>query len=371
MGTAARPPWTSRYKDNWDDAYERVMSWWEGAGLDRPLVMNPVPRPEAHPFVPPAEWATSGEDDLDVGYALAFTRHRLENRLYLAEAAPVANTMYASGLGMLASMADARISYSPEAFTAWIERVEDVYSRPLPEFNSASRPYAFAIRMIHRHAGEFGYDAILGANTLMDPLTTLSMMRGVEELCLDLIERPRMVKAWVRQLGDIYLRILEGYREARARHGRREDANWTSMWAPGDFDAVLCDFACMLSPEMFNEFMMPELEREVEFFDYTLFHLDGTQQIQHLDAICSLPGIRAIQWVENQGRSPTERLELFRRIRRHKKSVLLSCPNGEEAVELTKQLGKDGLAIYIGGWMPGQIKSEGEMEALLRSLRAA
>jgi hypothetical protein len=345
------------------------MAWWEGDSLDRPVVLTPVPRPNRQPFKPAADPGSPAARDLDEEYQLAAHRHRLESLHFAAESAPMAGVGYASVLGLLAVMAGGSVRYAPESWTAWIEKEENLYQRDLPEFSPESPPYAFAVRMIHRYAEVFGLDCILGANPMMDALTTLSLMRGVEELCLDLRENPDTVKRWCRRLTDLYLEIVHGFRAARAEHGRREDMNWTGMWAPGDFDAVHCDFSVMVSPEMFEQFVRPQLERQLEFYDYTVWHLDGADQIKHLEAICSFPEIRGIQWVENEGRRPTERLDLFRRIRRLGKSLIIACPSVEEALELTRQLGKDGLALHIGPWLPGLLRTEREMEDLLRRLR--
>lgn len=361
-----RPPWTNRYKDNWDEAWQRMLAWWEGGSLDRPLVITSLPKPDAPLPEAARDPGTPEQRDLDEDYLLAENRHALTSHLYLAEAAPAAMTRYGQLLCMLGRMAGAPIRYAPpEINTAWIEEVPDLYDRDLPEFDANCPPYALAIGMIDRHAGAFGYDCILGANPMLDPLTTLSMMRGAGQLCIDLIDRPEMVKRWSARLGDMFLEIVSGYRQARARHGRREDMNWSGIWAPGDMDALQCDFSTMLSPGMFNEFAMGELERQAAFMDYALWHLDGEEEIRHLDAICSVPGIRAIQWVENRDRRPTERLDLFADIRRRGRSLTLSCPTVDEAVAVTRALGPDGLALQITG-----LRTEKEMATALKRLSA-
>ena len=181
-------------------------------------------------------------------------------------------------------------------------------------------------------------------------MTTLSMMRGPQALCLDLLEHPETVERWTRRLGEMHLAIMAGYRAARAVLGRREDGNWSGLWAPGDMDALQCDFSTMLSPELFIRFALPELERQAAFLDYAFWHLDGTDEIRHLDAILSVSQIRAIQWVDERGRSPLEFAELFRRIRRTGRSVLVfGLTSIDEAVNLAQAVGKDGLAMRIAG----------------------
>jgi len=64
----SRPPWTDKYKQNWDDAYPRLMAWWEGASLDRPIVINSVAKPDAPPFDGPKSIPEMEKADLDADY---------------------------------------------------------------------------------------------------------------------------------------------------------------------------------------------------------------------------------------------------------------------------------------------------------------
>lgn len=46
---------------------------------------------------------------------------------------------------------------------------------------------------------------------------------------------------------------------------------------------ALCDFSVMVSPAMFEEFILPELEATAGAFDHTTYHLDGLERLaRHL-----------------------------------------------------------------------------------------
>ena len=366
VGAVARPPWTAKYKDNWDEAYQRMMAWWEGSGLDRPLILSPVRKPEAPESDLDPCLGMPESQDLDEHYKLFMYERYFGNHYFPAEAVPAAWTLYGSGLCLLGAMAGAPIRYAPEWGTTWIEKVDSLYERELPEFSAACPPHAFAIRMIHRYAEAFGYDCIVGGNILLDPMTTLSMMRGPENLCQDLLDRPEMVKRWCRRLGDLYLAIEAGYSAARAEHGRQDDINLVGVWSPANTEAIQCDFITMLSPAMFQEFVMPEVEREAAAFGYALWHLDGPHELQHLDAILSVPQIRAIQWPRNPASLPLDYVDVFQYVRKRGRSIVTSCETAEEALELTKQVGKDGLALGLPSTL-----SMSEFEAALHALERA
>ena len=108
---------------------------------------------------------------------------------------------------------------------------------------------------------------------------------------------------------------------------------------------------------MFREFLLPSLHRIVEAMPYPMFHLDGTTN--HLEALLSIPGLRAIQWVPGPER---EKLApwygLIRRIKEAGKSVELFA-RPDEIDDLVANVGARGLLIGCSGL------SEEEAERLL------
>ena len=376
--------WTDKYKDNWNDAYGRMMAWWNFEETDRPVVLTPVQKENAGgraggsgaaeetsdrtadgtackaEIVTPEEKARL---ESDAGAHLARAREYNEGHIFTAESAPHAKTGYASLLGMLGACAGCAIRYEPSNLNAWFVKIPDLFEGELPEFRPEKLPYSFTIEMIDRYHAEFGMGCVLGANPLLDPMTTLAMMRGVEDFCADMYERPETVSTWIRRLGDIFLGIAAGYREKRAAFGRREEHNWTGAWAPGDMDAIQCDVSAYISPEMFRRFAMEEAEREAAFFDYSVWHLDGTGEFVHLPDILSIGNIRAIQWVDEKFRNPAEFSHIWKKVLKAGKGLLITAKLGE-AVELTKRLGKRGLAFNLS-----DVKGYAEMEAALKKLR--
>jgi hypothetical protein len=68
---------------------------------------------------------------------------------------------------------------------------------------------------------------------------------------------------------------------------------------------VYSDCSAMISPEMFEEVVMPALIQQCERYPgRAVFHLDGPNMIRHVGLICSIPSIHAIQWVYGSGNPP-------------------------------------------------------------------
>lgn len=62
-----------------------------------------------------------------------------------------------------------------------------------------------------------------------------------------------------------------------------------------------CDFAYMISPDQFEEFVLPELKTCCKRIARPFYHLDGKGQLGHLDHLLSIAELRGIQWVPGDG----------------------------------------------------------------------
>ncbi len=69
------------------------------------------------------------------------------------------------------------------------------------------------------------------------------------------------------------------------------NAGWMPFWAPEQYVATQSDVSCMLSPEMYDAFVLPELDALARRFTNVWYHLDGHDARQHL----LQPGSRGMQ----------------------------------------------------------------------------
>jgi hypothetical protein len=361
------PVWTNKYKQNWDESYKRVMAWWRNEETDRPVIFNSAPkRPELRTgaYISAKTSEEAERFDIDIDIRLNNIRCGLENSVFPAEGAPAAGSNFASLLGLLCVQAGGRLGYAKDTGTAWLMEEPDLFDRPLPALDRPCKQFDFIMELIKRCHETFGFDAVLGGNPMIDPLSTLAMMRGSDNFCMELVDRPDDVKRWAGRLGEFYRKAVEGWRTARAAFGRREDYNWTGAWAPGDMDTLESDVSVMFSPEMFREFALPEAEYEASFFDYSIWHLDGTGQFKHLDDILSIPGLNAIQYVDEKRRDPVEFIDVWQKILHKGKSIIFSC-DFHYAPALTRRLGPKGLAFGAHN-----VSSEADLEWLIKGVSA-
>ena len=160
----------------------------------------------------------------------------------------------------------------------------------------------------HRHMDLLRYGAresrgrfLVGLPDLIENIDTLAQVREGQFLLLDLMERPDWVKA---KIAEINRAFFEAYDEmlavTRDPWGGSAFAAF-SIWGPGKVAKVQCDFSCMISAEMFREFVVPQLREQCRWLDYSLHHLDGTQAMHQLEPLLEIEELDAIEWTPQAG----------------------------------------------------------------------
>ncbi|NLF40836.1 hypothetical protein GX586_15440 [bacterium] len=345
-----------------DQAREHLEAFWNGSSLGRPalhlLALDPQHRPDPFPV--------GGVDRTALDFDPAFYRHTardiLKGGIFLAEAFPFVSVDPGNSLVLTAMAAGGR--YRRNGSDAWLEKQPGILDQQPPKAASASvlRVYAACVEAAAKGAGGMGF---VTPSCLIDPITTLSQMAGSEEMSIALCDRPAKVKAWIDALTDIWLELL---RTCVAASGAKDSAVFWGPTTPGTATCLQCDYAVMISPDMFDEFVLPALMRMAEPMTRTLYHLDGTVQMRFLDRLMQIPKCKGIQWnPETDFGLPTRHLAALEEIRSRGLSLFLIVDTLEEAVETVRALGPDGLFIKFRGIF----QTRKEAEAVLRELELA
>ncbi|MHB9131350.1 MAG: uroporphyrinogen decarboxylase/cobalamine-independent methonine synthase family protein [Armatimonadota bacterium] len=262
---------------------------------------------------------------------------------YMAEAMPGHHVVWGSLLTTLPVLAGGDYGYMND--TAWMKPMPDVFERPVPRFdpnNPTFRQLDACYAAIQRSVGDRGF---ITPPLMMDGLTTLSEFRTQAQLCLDLLERPHDVCTWAAALNTMYIDI---YEYVYQRYGTGRSLCFFGPMAEGRSEGVQCDFAVMISPAMFEEFVLPDLRRVTDYLDYSLYHLDGVSQMRFLDLLQQCPKLNGIQWnPEHDMGYPSCFYPELREIRRRGLCLFVGCASVEEAAGLTHELGPDGLYLAL------------------------
>lgn len=331
------------------EARRRLDAFWNRSSLGRPALAVTVRNPNFLPEPEPLLELPRETRELTPAWQAWTAKNMLHRFIYLAEAMPRAYPEAGSNLVLLTTQMGAGYAFLNE--TAWIDHRLDIFSQPIPGFDPTHPFVQGLLACLEEMTQEVGCQGYLSPPVMLDGLTSLSLLRGSAQLCLDLIEIPDTIIAWRDALSEMFIQAYEFFYEKLLQAGYGESCTWYQLMAPGRFEAVQSDFSVMISPMMFKRFVMPDLERVTEYLDYSLYHLDGIDQIRFFKHLSALPRLHGIQWNPEPGHEdPIPWLDTLKEIRQRGWCLLMNdnfCTSVEAAERITEAVGPDGLFLAL------------------------
>jgi hypothetical protein len=121
------------------------------------------------------------------------------------------------------------------------------------------------------------------------------------------------------------------------------------IWSERPAIDLQSDFSCMMSAEMFDEYLLPFIAEQTEMVERTIYHLDGPGAIQHLDSLLALPDLDGIQWVPGAAGAPaTAWIDLLKHVQDAGKLVYAYC-DVSHVQHLLAELRPEGLMLIVEG----------------------
>lgn len=333
-------------KEHEAEARERHRAFFSGSSLgDRPALHVTV-RDQASP--PP--WDTvhppSKGTDLDSAWHVARIESELASTEYLADAMPTASVMVGTDVTDTAVLLGGDYEYRHGE--AIICPDPGVFERPVPAFDPTTS-FVRALEAVYRDVDA----AVSGrafVNTVMtlDALTTLSLMRGQLTLIRDMLERPETVRAHVEATERLVNAFYGHFYALLLELGHGESSGWFHCMAEGRFDVLRSDFSVMLSPELFDEFVVPALASRTSALDHALFNMDSTVLMRYLDSLAGIAGLDGVFWNPGPAEGAvSEHLDDLARIKERGLLLDVVAADVAEAVRIVQALGPDGLVIAL------------------------
>lgn len=350
------------YKEDWNKAEERMRAFWEGEVVDRCCIGILAPRRgSTMPQFPELQWGPwlGNLDQIDDQDSRGLERwwtdpeenyKRMitwfENTAFIGEACPATYVNWGAS-------AMACIFGSPPVFgkkSVWYPQVIKDWEQwewHLEDQADSWWGNILAIQqyLVDRSEGRY----FLGTPELGPASDVLTLMRGMDNLSLDLLDYPDQVKKAVAILSKTWVDLHEQL------HLMNQHANqgsgvlaWMNLWAPGRHDQLACDFSSAISPAMFKEFFADDLRTMGSWCEYATYHMDGPQCIGNmLDEYLEIAEIDCIEFTPGVNSPPTSHaqyLPLYRKIQQAGKKLYLLVKPGEIEVVL-RELSPKGLLL--------------------------
>jgi hypothetical protein len=314
-----------KYKPNWMEAEERWGRLWRGESLERPILCLTAPLDSGVSAPVPAD-----DEERWVGkeFILESFRSRLSSTWWGGESIPSFLLMS----GWIVAYGGKPI-FAPD--TIWYEhRSYDFDAAPCLRLDPEDAWTKRFIDVYCALAEQAGRNAFMvGAPTLLPANDILAMQMGTDSFLVALIDQPEWMAEAIVMGGRAQ---IEARRHIQGLIKNKHDfwygnAGWMRFWAPEEFVAIQSDVSCMVSPEMFDRFILPELVAYGADAGALWYHLDGGNAKQHLPSLLGIESLRVVQYVASpcEPRNGIEHLDLYKTIQDSGRIVHIGVPKNK------------------------------------------
>ncbi len=354
------------WKSNWEESKQRFVKWWNREGLLIGMWGAPETGSCIHEqVVAPVRPATLEERYCDADFRAAENHFHLSRSIFPLDVLPSAQVDI--GPGSLAAFLGSRPGFAED--TVWFhpafEDELDPKNLPPLRFEATNHWWQIMEAILRRSAATARGKYLVGCPDLIENMDVLSSLRGAQTLCIDMLERPEWIEQKISEINDVWFEVYNRIYDIIKLEDGSSAFGAFYIWGLGKVAKVQCDSSAMFSPQMYRRFVVPALAAQCRWLDHSLYHLDGTQAIGHLDALLEIEALDAIEWtpqagIETGGHKRWH--EIYRRILSAGKSVQVVNVEPEEVVPLLDAIGNQGVYILI------QFKDERQVEQVLKQV---
>lgn len=336
--------WYQFSENDWTKIQKNWLDWWNH-DLDRSLLVIEAAQPAGRAAPPLTDpHLTQFDSDFSPDHIIFQIEQELDKIHYFGDAFPKWFPNF--GAGFLAALLGSTPEYNNK--TTWFH--------PPPIFRLASleKPidqnqlwYKRFNAIYTTAAQRWGGEILIAYTDIGGNLDILASLMGSQQLLTAIMDKPDEIKVYCKHITRRWLELYQLLNENLPKQQKGQTC-WAPIWAPGTTYMLQSDLSIMISPRMFNQFVLPDIEACCDVIEYPFYHLDGPGAVRHIDALLSIKKLRGIQWIPGAGAPPPEEwLPLLEKIRNAGKlcQVYVSV---EGALAIAKSLGQKGFLFSIG-----------------------
>ena len=352
---------TLQYKPDWDETQQRLRAWWKHEYFGRCALSVAAPLDNPPARTPPPAATTVAQQWYDLDAIAARNDYALSRTFFGGEALPMWNAGY-PGIASIPTMLGC--PFKVDMHTGWHDPLLtnpdgfDIRTMRLDETHGA---YQYHMNVLRRAMQESAGKSFPTMGAFFHGGDTLAALRGSEQLLFDCAERPEVVRDAEDYLMEMWCDFYD--RTYAAVNGSVQgSACWMGLWAPGKTYTVSNDFSYNISTAMYQEMFLPAIHRQMDFLDYSIYHVDGVEAFRHVDLLCQEPRLHALQILPGAGKpSPLHYLDVLKKVQRSGKNlhIGLSVEDVKPALELLSARG-----LYLQVWC----RTETEARQLLQNV---
>lgn len=276
---------------------DKFNGWWNNQNTGRPLVNLRVRKDMQ--IGQNVEYNNPEEMYCDVDKNVYNFKNYLKNNVFLCEAFPSIDLNL--GAGSFALYLGSEPNFTKE--TVWFKEIatDGLEALAKLEFDSNNVWFKRHMEMIShaKSISEGLFDVTIP--DIIENMDVLASLRGAQDLCYDLYDYPELVEQKLKELDDIYMNYYNAFYDIAKLDDDSSIYTAFCIWGAGKSAKLQCDFNALMSPQQFNDLVIPSLTRQCNAMDNAMFHLDGKEAAIHVDALVGIEKLKAIQWTHGDG----------------------------------------------------------------------
>lgn len=352
-------------QQRWERIKADASAWWRGE-LERPLIQARLHgadpgRPE--PDLPCYEFTSFYDQSIPAEAIVDRWDYDLSATRYLGDAFPQVRPNF--GPGVIAAFMGCPLENGED--TVWFHALEDSDLSTLTLRVDENNPWYRRIVSLTKAAIDRWQGLVqIGMTDLGGNLDILASLRDTQPLLLDLFDKPEEVERLNQESHTCWWQCFEAFNRI-LQPANPGYSSWAEIYSESPHYILQCDFCFMLSPDMFQRFVRPELEQSAGRLSQSFYHLDGPGQLNHLDALLKIDSIQGIQWIPGAGQPEIDQWpEVYRKIHQAGKLIQIydhQYSGGFEILDiLVDQIGSTLGILYM---INADISKQDTIEKLL------
>jgi len=341
-------PVVIHFKNDIEEAKDRVNLWWDNKAADRPLIQIFAPREKPIFNIPSKMSHTIHDFWTNPEVVIPRIINKIGSTYFGGEALPIVYPVAGRIVAITSRYLGAPNRYVDEN-TTWAKPIIDDWDNCPPlEFDAENKWWQITMNLMTAASealDQYNLECFMGLPDLNGPTEVLSELRGAEKMCMDLILSPYKVMQAAVKVQQAWFKAWERTSAIASKFGGY--LTWMGIWSEIPAIDLQSDFSALISPKMFNDYIYPFIKEQIDYFPRTIFHLDGPDMVRHLDTLLSNDDLNSIQWVQGAGAGKvSEWLDVMKKIQAGGKSLYIYCEE-DEVKFLCDNLDPKGLMMVV------------------------
>ena len=324
------------YRDDWDQLKAKYARFWSDDKSDECLISAYAPKVKNYGVPYPKNEAESYAQRMDPEVILENALTFFENACFAGDAFAVVN-MFLGASGHAGFFRGSKVTISN---SVWFHPTITDDNMEYPVFDEDALLYKKTMEVIEYLTRESNGRYMVSVPDITGNADALAHLRGSQNLMFDFLDDPEWVQECLKRIEACWETAMDRIFAMTTKcNDGGNTIGWMHTYAPGRHAQLQCDLSVMVSPDIFRETLLPDLCSAAATLDNPLYHLDGMEQIRHLDMILSIPGLKAIQWTPVAGQpSPVQFIPQLKKIQQSGVRLLMNELSVSEVMTLVEEL---------------------------------